>query len=61
MKPEKRKRPKRNGSRKRKEPWDHDVDAEIHELEITQGSKETPEDERIEKDLNRLVKDVAAC
>lgn len=58
MKP---KRGRRNGSRKRpKEIWERDVREELHELDPeAEISKPTKEDERLESELEKLIRDVA--
>lgn len=59
MKP---KRKKRNGSRKRpKDVWERDVRSEIEELDTeAEISKRGKEDERLDGELSRLIRDVAA-
>lgn len=58
MKP---KRGRRNGSRKRpKEAWERDVRAEVEAIDTeAEISRPTKEDERLESELNRLIRDVS--
>lgn len=58
MQKQKPKRKKRNGSRRRKETWEQQMSDEADECGAG-TSKDTEQDQRLDKELNRLTRDVA--